>query len=211
MSELRWVLLAAGILILALVFWLSRREASGRRVMPMPLLRRRLPGLTAVESAAADEEAGLGSPRIGIPDPVTGQRIVTVRLMARGEHTFAGEELILALREAGLRHGRFGIFHRQDPADERRIVFSVASLVEPGSFDLTHLRTNRYPGVSLFLLLPDVGDGVAAFDDMLATARVLAGKLEGELLDEQGSRLSVQRERYLREEVIKFQHKLAPR
>jgi len=32
--------------------------------------------------------------------------------------------------------------------------------------------------------------------------------LEGELLDEHGSRLSIQRERFMREEVIQLQHKL---
>jgi cell division protein ZipA len=86
----------------------------------------------------------------------------------------------------------------------------VASLVEPGSFDLTRMRSERFPGVSLFLELPGDGDGVTAFDDMLSTAHSLAQTLDGELLDETGSRLSVQRERYLREEVIQYQHKFAP-
>ncbi len=49
------------------------------------------------------------------------------------------------------------------------------------------------------------GDGVAVFDDMLQTARTLAQRMDGELLDELGSRLSVQRERYMREEVIDFE------
>ena len=93
---------------------------------------------------------------------------------------------------------------------ETRELFSVASLVEPGSFDLTRVKTERYPGISLFLSLPVEGDALAAFDEMLSTAHSLASKLGGELLDEHGSRLSVQRERYLREEVIRFQHKLVP-
>jgi cell division protein ZipA len=135
------------------------------------------------------------------------ERIVTVRLIAQGHGTFAGEDLIPALREVGLRHGRFGIFHRHDPHDEMRILFSVASLTEPGSFDLTRAMAEQFPGVSLFALFPGPGDPVAAFDDMLSTARDLARRLDGEILDEQGSRLSVQRERYLREEVIQFRHK----
>ena len=211
MSELRWLLLAAGILILGLVFWASRREASGKPILPPQLLRRRLPSLgVAIENSVA---AGLSGPlrRSGAgPAANAVTRIVTVRLTGRGNATFAGEALIIALREAGLRHGRFGIFHRHDPKDEGQVLFSVASLVEPGSFDLTRLKAERFPGVSLFLELPGTGDGVAAFDDMLSTARSLARKLGGELLDENGSRLSVQRERYLREEVIQYQHKFAP-
>lgn len=208
MAEFRWVLLAAGILILVVVFWLSRREARGESFRPPDILRRRLPGLTSerssgTESPALSETAAEGDALGGA------QRVITVRLTAHGHGTFSGEDLILALRETGLRHGRFGIFHRHDPNNEQNILFSVASLVEPGSFDLTRIRTERFPGVSLFLLLPAPGDAVAAFDDMLATARALAGQLDGELLDERGSRLSVQRERYLREEVIQFRHKPA--
>ncbi len=210
MSELRWLLLAAGILILALIFWASRRESSGQPLRPPQLLRRRLPGL----GLAAGDHVPVRPETIRASgsDPARSEvnRVVTVRLTGHGSATFAGEALIIALREAGLRHGRFGIFHRHDPRDAEQTLFSVASLVEPGSFDLTRLKAERFPGVSLFLTLPGTGNGVAAFDDMLSTARSLARKLDGELLDENGSRLSVQRERYLREEVIQFQHKFAP-
>ena len=41
---------------------------------------------------------------------------------------------------------------------------------------------------------------------MMTAARTLAQSLDGELLDESGSTLSIQRERYMREEVIQFEH-----
>ena len=41
---------------------------------------------------------------------------------------------------------------------------------------------------------------------MMSASRSLANQLEGELLDEEGSSLSVQRERYLREEIIQYEH-----
>ncbi len=204
MADFRWLLLAAGVLVLLLVFWISRREARGQRSDPAEFLRRRLPELKLKKEAALPEQ------RLEPAPSATTERIVTIRLMARAHSAFPGDELVLALRDAGLRHGRYGIFHRHDAMDEARIVFSVASLVEPGSFELTQLQGSRFPGVSLFLTLPASIDGIAAFDDMLSTARSLADRLDGELLDEQGSRLSVQRERYLREEVIQFQHKHVP-
>jgi FtsZ-interacting cell division protein ZipA len=43
---------------------------------------------------------------------------------------------------------------------------------------------------------------------MLAAARALKQSLDAELLDESGSSLSIQRERYLREEIIRFQHSI---
>ncbi|GMW08232.1 MAG: cell division protein ZipA [Gammaproteobacteria bacterium] len=204
MADFRWLLLVAGILVLAVVFWISRREERGQRGIPTGFLRKNTPPQLGLEATRNTEDSG--ATRVeSAPD-----RVITVRLMARGHGSFSGEDLILSLRNAGLRHGRFGIFHRHDPDDESRINFSVASLVEPGSFDLSQLKTSRFPGVSLFLALPGPTDTVAAFDDMLSTARSLAEALDGELLDEQGSHLSVQRERYLREEVIQYRRRSSP-
>jgi cell division protein ZipA len=196
-SELRWILLATGLVVLAAVFYLSRSAGSNvprwQKFFKAPR--------TAAESADAAGPAA--APSVAI-EPARVERIIAVRLMARDRGGFPGEPLVVALREAGLRHGQFGIFHRHTSAGDREIAFSVASLVEPGSFDLSQLKNRRYPGISLFLTLPGDGDRVAAFDDMLSIGRTLAAGLDGELLDEQGSRLSVQRERFLREEVIQF-------
>ena len=110
------------------------------------------------------------------------------------------------MRGIGLRHGKFGIFHRYDGNDESKTVFSAASLVEPGSFDLQNIKEQEIPGISLFLILPGPVECVEAFDSMLEAARALTQSLDGELLDESGSTLSIQRERYMREEIIQFQH-----
>jgi len=141
------------------------------------------------------------------PLPINGpQKIVTVRIVAREKKFFPGDELILSMRGIGLRHGKFGIFHRYDGSDENKTIFSAASLVEPGSFDLQNIKGQNIPGISLFLVLPGPVECVEAFDMMLAAARALTQSLDGELLDESGSTLSIQRERYLREEIIQFQH-----
>jgi cell division protein ZipA len=155
----------------------------------------------AIETEEIPEE--YESVELDVDDAV---KIVAIRLMPRDSGGFAAEELILALREHGLKHGQFGIFHRPDNENESRAEFSVASLVEPGSFDLSRLKKDYYPGVSIFLTLPGPSDGVEAFDDMLNTSRALAKQLDGELFDEQGSTLSLQRQRYLREEVVHFHH-----
>jgi cell division protein ZipA len=139
--------------------------------------------------------------------PLDDYKVFAIRLVPEHEEGFAAERLILALRAEGLAHGELGIFHQVDANGRDAGTFCVANLVEPGSFDLMHVHEAVYPGVSLFMMLPMRSDGVAAFDDMLAVARSLAGKLDGILLDEAGSRLSVQRERYLREEVIDYERR----
>lgn len=201
MAELRWLLLAVGIVVVAGVFWLSRRESRGERLLPEKLLsirKRSEPVLEPEQPTAREVEEEKSPPRV--------ERVIAVRLMAREHGGFSGEKLLLALREEGLRHGRFGIFHFHADGDRDLELFSIASLVEPGSFDLARMRESFFPGVSLFLILPSPADALSVFDQMLSTARALADRLDGDLLDEHGSRLSVQRERYLREEVIQYQH-----
>ncbi len=219
MDGLRWLLLFFGILVIAGVYLYSRREkkepADDRDVERVePTLHGEeagdfehassieSPGLTVDEEGQAEAHE---VPSADVPEEPP-QKIVTLRIVAREKSAFQGDELILSLRGIGLRHGKFGIFHRYDGNDESRTVFSAASLVEPGSFDLANIKEQEIPGISLFLVLPGPMDSVEAFDLMMAAARALSQSLDGELLDESGSTLSIQRERYLREEIIQFQH-----
>ncbi|MCC5870217.1 MAG: cell division protein ZipA [Gammaproteobacteria bacterium] len=136
--------------------------------------------------------------------PIDPEKIVAMRMAARAGNTMPAEALVLKLRELGLRHGKFGIFHRHRPDADGPPLFSVASMTEPGSFDLTKVRDTRLPGVTLFMVLPGPEDPVRCFEDMVEVARALAQDLEGEILDESGSTWSIQRERYIREELIRY-------
>jgi len=216
---LRWLLLLFGLLVIVGVYIYSRREKSrsekADKDSPKDRLEPTLEGGGAEEPSPGDE-APIESPIIAETERAddeptdTGggdvaQRIVTMRIVGHDKKPFKGDELILSMRGIGLRHGKFGIFHRYDGNDESKTVFSAASLVEPGSFDLTNIKDQQIPGISLFLVLPGPMEGVEAFDMMMAAARALTQTLDGELLDESGSTLSIQRERYLREEIIQFQ------
>ena len=210
MDNLRWLLLFFGILVIAGVYLYSRRERDKKeeettdvsRVTPTlgddgePLVSFDDGTTRDGDDAEPDAEIPLDVP----------QKIVTLRLIARDGGAFHGEELILSMRGIGLRHGKFGIFHRIDGDDESRTIFSAASLVEPGSFDLANIKEQEIPGISLFMVLPGPVEGVEAFDMMMQAARALAQSLNAELLDESGSTLSIQRERYMREEIIQYQH-----
>jgi cell division protein ZipA len=215
MEGLRWWLLLFGLLVIAGVYFYSRREKtepteesvdpSGPRVEPTL-------GGDESDEFDNDDEYQSDSPSIDDDDSSgpglesAPQKIVTLRLVGHDKRPFQGDELILSMRGIGLRHGKFGIFHRYDGNDESRTIFSAASLVEPGSFDLANIKDQQIPGISLFLVLPGPVDSIEGFDLMMAAARALAQSLDGELLDESGSTLSIQRERYLREEIIQYQH-----
>jgi cell division protein ZipA len=210
MDGLRWLLLLFGALVIAGVYLYSRRERDKPPQEQVPAPRRSpILGEDSSESdepgadgAAAETESGAESES----SEQSPQKIVTLRLVARNKGAFRGDDLILSLRGIGMRSGKFGIYHRCDGNDESRIIFSAASLVEPGSFDLENIKEQEIPGISLFIILPGPIDGAEGFDMMMAAARTLAQSLDAELLDESGSTLSVQRERYMREEIIQFQH-----
>jgi FtsZ-interacting cell division protein ZipA len=87
-------------------------------------------------------------------------------------------------------------------------VFSVASLKEPGRFDLQAMPATQYPGVALFAVLPGPVGAGEAFDEMLFTARALATHLTGTIGDERGVPLTASRVAAFREEVLEFERSL---
>jgi cell division protein ZipA len=204
--ELRWVLLGLGaLLVIGVYLWtkgvFSRRLPFQSRLRSEPTI-----GDVAPEGASIAEAASAAPPPEK-PARKAPERIVALRLIPRtGE--LGSEKAVLALRAAGLQFGRYKIFHRMKPEYGEEPVFSVASLTEPGSFELANLGETTIAGLSLFVVLPGIGDPVDRFDKMIETARALAVELEADLHDERGSSWSVQRERYVREEIIEYRHQL---
>jgi cell division protein ZipA len=212
MWDLRWVLLGLGALVLVGVYLWSRGILSRdllpamprRKVRTEPSIGEPLPATppapevpSLVETVSEEEKAK--------PAP---DRIVALRLVPRADELPA-ERAVTALRNAGLEHGRYSIFHRQ--LGSNREGFSVASLTEPGSFDLERIANTTIAGLSFFVVLPGDGDPVARFDAMVETARRLSVELAADLFDERGSSWSSQRERYLREELIEYRHQFERR
>ncbi|MEM1262683.1 MAG: cell division protein ZipA [Pseudomonadota bacterium] len=220
MDGFRAILAVFGVAVVGLVYWLSRRESRAADNAE-----------DRIEPTLSDDPVEVAEPtsdyernEVDVPAELDGrdekpeeptpaapvaeaQKIVAIRVVAREENPFGGERLVLALRGLGLRHGQFGIFHHQD-GDSENPVFSVANLVEPGSFELANIREQTFTGISLFMVLPGEVAGAEAFDMMINAARTLAKEFDGDLLDATGSTLSIQRERFMREEVIQFEHSL---
>ena len=133
------------------------------------------------------------------------QKIVTLRVAAPPLERFEGQALVDALQAEKLVHGRYEIFHREV---DGRTLFSAASLVEPGTFDLGAVAGKRFPGVTLFAVLPGPLSPMQTFDVLLEAARSLADRLHGVVQDERGAGLSAQRLMNIREGLIDYQHRL---
>jgi cell division protein ZipA len=78
---------------------------------------------------------------------------------------------------------------------------SLASLREPGTFDPATMAGAAYAGVALFSVLPGPVPAGQAFEELLDVGRSFAGRLGGNLQDERGAPLSMQRVAQLRDEM----------
>jgi cell division protein ZipA len=134
------------------------------------------------------------------------QKIVTVRVCAAGETRWSGAALISTLEEHGLAYGRYQVYHRKHA--DGRSVFCVASLIEPGTFDVARMPNDQFRGVSMFAVLPGPLDPLQTVDVLFATARDLARDLSGTVQDAKGIPFSPQRVAALREDVARFQAEL---
>lgn len=137
------------------------------------------------------------------PPPDRRQRIVSVRLVMLSGRLATGEQLAQAFRAEQLAYGRYKIFHRMD--DHEQPLFSVASLVEPGSFDPDTMATERYLGVSMFAVFPGPRPAPEVFDELVATGRRLAARLGAALQDDTGQSLVGQRLVAVREDLVRFE------
>ncbi|NGX16430.1 cell division protein ZipA C-terminal FtsZ-binding domain-containing protein [Wenzhouxiangella sp. XN24] len=218
MPELRWILTAIGVaLIIGVYFW-SRRDRSepgdesrrepgfGERESSWSSFEEQeaqLPPMVPLEAPTATESPGeaLESDTPELP-PEGEQLIVALRLRSRHPDGFNGTDLIKAFSAEGLEFGRFGAFHSLD--ERRRSRFLVASLVEPGSFEIEKMHELQCPGVSMFMVLPGPREPLGALDAMFVCARRLAERLDAEVLDDKGNALTMQQAGWLREQVIEY-------
>jgi len=175
--------------------------APARAPTPPPAMR---PMFTTGPISEQSDRAAAAPPQA--PNAAELQRIVTVRVCAVGEARWSGSQLMAALELHGLAFGRYQVFHRKH-ADGRSL-FCVASLIEPGTFDVAEMADQEYRGVTMFAVLPGPIQPVETMDELLGTARGLAEELSGVVQDAAGVPLSPQRAAALREDIARFQASL---
>lgn len=262
MSELRWILIGFGIVLLAAIYLWGRRgnravasEDAMLRARPEPTMHNAAPTLVRppdepppapaphdgtspdeppVEPGAAPaldtwrgrleptfadaptEEMPVRPLATGAPAAaptlssseapqsrrIERRKILSLRL-ASVPQRLEGAKLLESLLAESLQHGKYGIFHRLH--SDGSIVFSVASMVEPGNFDLEKIGETLYPGVTMFTQLPGPVPGMHALNELIACARRLQANLGGTLQDERGVPLTVHRIERMRQEVREFE------
>jgi cell division protein ZipA len=134
------------------------------------------------------------------------QDVLIINVKAPANEFFYGSDLLELILDNGLRFGAMDIFHHHADEDgEGPILFSMASMVKPGTFDLHTFEEFSTVGLSFFLTLPtETGKNMDAFETMLATAKDIAKRLGGELNDENRSVLTGQTIEHYRERIRDF-------
>ena len=151
-------------------------------------------------------ESGGSAAPAQTPNASEQQKIVTVRVCAPAEARWSGASLLSALELHGLAYGRYQVFHRRHV--DGRSLFCVASMVEPGTFDVVRMSTEEFRGITLFAVLPGPVEPLLTVDELLGAARGLAQELSGMVQDNKGMPLSPQRAAAMRDDVARFQASL---
>lgn len=227
MSPMQWALLLIGAVAVIAVYVLSRRNAPpARQPRRGSVAAPSAPVVGAGDAATKDQldmfsrlgefdELGVGKPRkridpnfVGSPEAAAAAAIeekLVVLLIAEREGTaIMGAKIHTALRDHGLVYGDKKIYHR---LQDRRPVYSVASLVKPGTLDPADQRNFSTPGLSLFMVLPGPESPTKAVAGMLGTARSLALQLNAEVFDSNRAPLTHASEQALTQDVAAWARK----
>ncbi|MDP6095196.1 MAG: cell division protein ZipA [Gammaproteobacteria bacterium] len=172
------------------------------------------------EESASTEAAGTetastatASEQVDTPPETTNQiettepsEVIVLNVMAQDDHEFHGTDLMQVLITAGLKFGEMSIFHQRANGDNKGpVVFSVANILNPGTFDLNNMDDFYTRGVSLFLALPAPVNNLQAFDQMLDVAQQICGSLDGELKDDHRSNMTAQTIEHYRQRISDFE------
>jgi cell division protein ZipA len=137
------------------------------------------------------------------------EEVFVINVISKNKDGFSGAKLLEILLACDVRYGDMDIFHRSESKkDGGKHQFSVANLVEPGTFNLDGMRHMKTPGIAFFMRLPGPSNAMNAFDAMVETADCIVRNLGGEMHDQNKSVMTKQTISHDRERVSEFERRL---
>ncbi|MDX1678962.1 cell division protein ZipA [Arsukibacterium sp.] len=154
----------------------------------------------AVPDSAADDSA---AEKKSAHQP---SEVLILYVLLPDNREIKGPDLLSALLPLGFKYGDMDIFHRHlDSAGGGEVLFSLANMFNPGTFDLEQIDKISTRGLSLFMTLPGPGEPLQNFNLMHNAAKKLAEEFGGQVLDGQRSVLTVQTVRHYVDKIREFQ------
>jgi cell division protein ZipA len=156
------------------------------------------PAATDNDQAADTEPEAANS---GQGEPELGELLIQLYVVTL-DAPFPGDAILAAAKRCKLVPGEHDIFHRQAADDGAHApLFSMANLVNPGTFPFASMDDFETRGLALFAQLRGDPSDLMVFDEMLHAARTLADELGGEVQERGRTPLSTDRAKALRGQV----------
>jgi cell division protein ZipA len=116
-----------------------------------------------------------------------------------------GAKLLPLLLTLGFRYGEMDLFHRhQDNAGRGDILFSLANMFNPGTFDIDNMEQVTTRGLTIFMTLPNSAEPLPTFNMMHNAAKKIADEFSAKVLDDQRRPLDVAIVRSYVERIRRF-------
>jgi cell division protein ZipA len=128
--------------------------------------------------------------------------MIAFTVLAKEGHHFIGSDLKAALESISMTFGQMNLYHRTTTGANKKTLFSIANIIEPGMFEPNNSASMNTPGILIFAKLPGPINGLTLFDDVLEAATQLADKLDGTLCDEQRQPISQSHLESMRSQIL---------
>ncbi len=212
MESLRWILLATGA-VFVLVIYLLGRSRRNRKHSIVDDLDDDLPEFSATNLDDVDE--GVGEVRVvtgagSIADDLSADDFIETETVVEssvskmptdfivlyilpkidpnGRQFLNGAEINSSVQAMGLTFGEMNIFHYKPKG---QTVFSLANMLEPGSFDADTIHDLKTSGLTVFMKIKG-NDPLDDLTEMLQRSYQLAGLLDARLCSHKQETLTEQ-------------------
>lgn len=116
-----------------------------------------------------------------------------------------GAKLLPTLLTLGFKYGEMDLFHRhQDSSGKGEVLFSLANMYNPGTFDVDQMEQLTTRGLTIFMTLPNAAEPLQTFNMMHNAAKKIAEEFGAAVLDDKRNPLDVAIVRSYVEKIRKF-------